>query len=72
MDVFGLHVEELYPYTTPFYVTLMIQNLLLHNYTLDLGSSHNLMPLSVMEQLGLRSLDHTKTCTPLTPRESSA
>lgn len=52
--VFGLHVEELDPSTAPFSVTLGIHDLLLHNCMLDSGASHNLMPLEVMEQLGLQ------------------
>jgi len=53
MVVFGPHVEELDPYIAPFYVSLVIHDLLLHNCMLDSGASHNLMPLAVMEQLGL-------------------
>jgi len=54
MVVFGPHVEEQYPSTTHFYVTLVVHDLLLHNCMLDSGASHNLMPLSVIEQLGLQ------------------
>ena len=54
MVVFGPHVEEVDPSTPPFYVSLVIHDLLLHNCMLDSGASHNLMPLSVMEQLGLQ------------------
>ena len=43
----------MHPSTAPFYVTLVIHNLLMHNCMLDSGASHNFMPLSVMEQLGL-------------------
>lgn len=53
MVVFGPHVEDLDPYTTPFYVILVIHDLLLHNCMLDSGALQNLMPLIVMEQLGL-------------------
>lgn len=53
MVIFGPYVEEFDPYTMSFYVTLVIQDLLLHNCMLDLGASHNLMPLLVMQQLGL-------------------
>lgn len=53
MVFFGPHVEEIYPSTTPFYVTLVIHVLLLHNFMLDFGASHNLMPLTVMEKLVL-------------------
>jgi hypothetical protein len=37
----------------PFYVTLKIHDLTLHNVVLDLGASHNLMPKVVMDELGL-------------------
>ena len=37
----------------PFYITLNIHEKLLHNCLLDSGASHNLMPKSVMEELGL-------------------
>lgn len=37
----------------PFYVSLNIHNKMLHNAMLDLGASHNLMPNTVMEKLGL-------------------
>ena len=37
----------------PFYISLNIHDLILHNVMLDLGSSHNLMPKAVMEKLGL-------------------
>ena len=54
MVVFGPHVEEIDPSNPPFYVSLVIHDLLLHNCMLDFGASHNLMPLSIMEQLGLQ------------------
>ena len=54
MVVFGPHVEELDFATQPFYVSLVIHDLLLYNYMLDSGASHNLLPLSFMEQLGLQ------------------
>jgi hypothetical protein len=38
---------------TPFYISLNIHNLILHNVMLDLGASHNLMPKEVMEKMGL-------------------
>jgi hypothetical protein len=37
----------------PFYISLNIHDLILHNGMLDLGASHNLMPKVVMEKLGL-------------------
>jgi hypothetical protein len=38
---------------TPFYISLNIHDLILHNVMLDLGASHNLMPKAMMEKLGL-------------------
>ena len=43
-------VEEDVP---PFYVTLKIHDLLLHNTMIDSGASYNLMPKEVMDNLGL-------------------
>ena len=37
----------------PFYITLTIHEQMIHNYLLDSGESHNLMPKAVMEALGL-------------------
>ena len=37
----------------PFFVRLNIHEMILHNIMLDLGSSHNLMPKEIMENLGL-------------------
>jgi len=45
--MFGPHMEEQDPSTPPFYVTLMIHDLLLHDCMLDSGTSHNLMPMSI-------------------------
>lgn len=38
----------------PFFVSLAINDLVLHNCMIDTGSSANVMPLSVMKQLGLK------------------
>ena len=37
----------------PFYITLTAHDQMIHNYLLDSGASHNLMPKVVMEALGL-------------------
>jgi hypothetical protein len=37
----------------PFYISLNIHDLILHNVMLDSGASHNLMPKVVMEKLGI-------------------
>ena len=38
---------------TPFYINLTIHEMFLHNDMFDLGASHNLMPKTIMECLGL-------------------
>ena len=38
---------------SPFYISLNIHDLILHNAMLESGASHNLMPRAVMEKLGL-------------------
>ena len=38
----------------PFYISLLVHDFLLHNCMFDSGSSHNLMPLSVMKQLNIQ------------------
>ena len=37
----------------PFYMSLRIHNMFLHNTMLDLGASYNLMPKLIMDNLGL-------------------
>jgi hypothetical protein len=53
--LFGPRVEETSndEYVPPFYVSLKIHDLNLHNAMLDSGTSHNLMPNVVMDELGL-------------------
>eukprot|EP01018_Ginkgo_biloba_P007611 Gb_17039 [translate_table: standard] len=51
--VFGPHIEERNETVAPFYITLTVQDHLLHNCMLDSGASHNLMPKVIMEKLGL-------------------
>ena len=46
-------VEELDEYCPPFYISLNIHDKMLHNCLLDSGSSDNLMPKVVMDELGL-------------------
>jgi len=54
MEMFVPHVKKQDSSTPPFYITLLIHDLNLHNCMLDSRASHNMMPLSVMEQLGLQ------------------
>jgi hypothetical protein len=53
--LFGLRVEEMSDTedVPPFYVSLKIHDMTLHNAMLDSGASHNLMPKVVMDELGL-------------------
>lgn len=39
--------------SSSFYVSLTIHDKILHNFLLDIGASHNLMPKAIMEELGL-------------------
>lgn len=55
MVVFGPHVKKQDSSATPFYVTLVVHDILLHNCMFDSRASHNLMPLSIMEHLGLQT-----------------
>jgi hypothetical protein len=49
----GLMVEDRNDSSPPFYTSLNIHDKVLHNCLMDLGASHNLMPKTVMEELGL-------------------
>ena len=46
-------IEELKDSFPPFYISLNIHDKVLHNYLLDSGASHNLMPKAMMDELGL-------------------
>jgi hypothetical protein len=46
-------VEDRDNSSPPFYTSLNIHDKLLHNFLMDSGASHNLMPKTVMEELGL-------------------
>jgi hypothetical protein len=50
---FGPHFEGSRDTVAPFYITLNVHDRLLHNCMLDSGASHNMMPNSIMERLGL-------------------
>jgi hypothetical protein len=51
--MFGLHIENAKDFVALFYIKLTMHDHLLHNCMLDSGASHNLMPKSIMETLGL-------------------
>jgi hypothetical protein len=49
--ILGPLVEEKYESSPPFYTLLNIHDKFLHNWLMDSGSSHNLMPKIVMDEL---------------------
>jgi hypothetical protein len=51
--VLGPMVEDRDDSSPPFYTSLNIHDKVLHNFLMDSGASHNLMPKGVMEELGL-------------------
>jgi hypothetical protein len=50
---FGKHFEGSRDTVTPFYITLKVHDRLLHNCMLDSRASHNVMPRSIMDRIGL-------------------
>ena len=51
---FGSKVENLEnEEVPPFYLSLNVHDMVVHNAMLDSGASHNLMPKGVVESLGL-------------------
>jgi hypothetical protein len=51
---FGPHFEGFKDNVAPFYIALNIHDQLLHHYMLHSGTSHNVMPKTIMERLGLQ------------------
>ena len=52
--LFGPHVDEsVDEYVLPFYASMNIHNVILHNSMLDSGASHNMIPRMIMDKLGL-------------------
>jgi hypothetical protein len=51
--ILGPMVEDKDDSSPPFYTSLNIHDKVLHNCLMDSGASHNLMPKTVMEELGL-------------------
>jgi hypothetical protein len=51
--IFGPHFEGARDTVAPFYITLTVHDHLLHNCMLDSGASHNVMPKSIVDRLGL-------------------
>ena len=51
--ILGPMVEELDESCPHFYISLNIHDKILHNYLLDSGTSHNLMPKAAMDEISL-------------------
>jgi hypothetical protein len=51
--ILGPLVEDRDDSSPPFYTSLNIHDKILHNCLMDSGASHNLMPKTVMDDLGL-------------------
>jgi ribonuclease HI len=49
----GPHIEDKIDASPPFYISLNIHDKILHNFLMEFGASHNVMPKVVMEELGL-------------------
>jgi hypothetical protein len=49
----GPHIEDRINASPPFYISLNVHDKIFHNYLMDSGASHNVMPKVVMEELGL-------------------
>jgi hypothetical protein len=49
--ILGPLIEDKDESSLPFYTSLNIHEKVPHNYLLDSGASHNLMPKSVMDEL---------------------
>jgi hypothetical protein len=51
--MFGPHIKNAKDLVTPFYITLTMNDHLIHKCILDYVASHNLIPKFIMEKLGL-------------------
>jgi hypothetical protein len=51
--ILGPMVEDRDDSSPPFYTSLNIHDKVLHNFLMDSGASHNLVPKTIMEELGL-------------------
>jgi len=51
--IMGPLVEDRDDSSPPFYTSLNVHDKVLHNFLMDSGASHNLMPRTVMDELGL-------------------
>jgi hypothetical protein len=51
--ILGPMVEDRDDSSPPFYTSLNMHDKVLHNFLMDSGASHNLIPKTIMEDLGL-------------------
>jgi hypothetical protein len=51
--ILGPLVEDRDEFSPPFYTCLNVHDNISHNFLMDSGASHNLMPMVVMDELGL-------------------
>jgi hypothetical protein len=49
----GPHIQDGSDASPPFYIFLNVHDKILHNYLMNSGASHNVMPKVFMEELGL-------------------
>jgi hypothetical protein len=49
----GPHIEDGYDASPYFYISLNVHEKIMHNYLMDSGASHNVMPKVFMDELGL-------------------
>ena len=67
---FGSKVESIdNEEVSPFYLSLNVHDMVVHNVMLDSGASHNLMPKGVVEVWDCKSQDLIKICILLIPGE---
>jgi len=57
------------PSHQPFFISLVVGDLLLHNYMLDYGASTNVMSLTIMNRLGLKTTRMYKNICAMDSRE---
>jgi hypothetical protein len=68
----GPHIEDITDTSPPFYISLNVHDKILHNFLMDFGAFHNVMPKVVMEELGLDITKPDHDLYFLTPRKSNA
>ena len=68
--VFGSKIENVDDdEAPPFYLSLNVHDMIMHNAMIDFGASHNLMPKGVVEKLGLEDTKPYKNLYSFDSRE---